>query len=130
MQRICFALQVKPARLAEYRERHAQVWPEMLVALRDAGWNNYSLFTREDGLVIGYFETDSLSAARAAMAATAVNARWQADMADFFEDLVGTPDQDFLPLTEIFNLDDQLVSTGASPQSFQEKSTDNERSTP
>ena len=31
-------LQVRPDRLAEYRERHRAVWPEMLAALREAGW--------------------------------------------------------------------------------------------
>ena len=56
-QRICFTLQVKPSRIAEYKSRHAEVWPEMLQALREAGWHNYSLFLRDDGLLIGYVET-------------------------------------------------------------------------
>jgi L-rhamnose mutarotase len=50
MERVCFLLHVRPERLAEYRERHSGVWPEMLDALRDAGWSNYSLFLRDDGL--------------------------------------------------------------------------------
>jgi L-rhamnose mutarotase len=54
--RYCFCLQVRPERLAEYRERHRAVWPEMLAALRDTGWRNYSLFVRDDGLLIGYLE--------------------------------------------------------------------------
>ena len=45
---------------------------------RDTGWRNYSLFLRDDGLLIGYVEADDLQAAQAAMAATEVNARWQA----------------------------------------------------
>ena len=28
-QRVCFLLQVRPEQLAEYRERHRTVWPEM-----------------------------------------------------------------------------------------------------
>ena len=36
-QRICFQLQVRPDRIAEYRERHAAVWPEMRAALSAAG---------------------------------------------------------------------------------------------
>jgi L-rhamnose mutarotase len=99
---------VKPSRLDEYRERHAAVWPDMLRALKDSGWNNYSIFVRDDGLLIGYFETPSLEAAQAAMAATEVNGRWQAQMGDFFEDLDVAPDEGFLRLTEIFNLEDQL----------------------
>ena len=113
MKRVCFQLQVKPFRLDEYRARHAAVWPEMLTALDDAGWHNYSLFLRADGLLIGYVETTSLKAAHEQMAATEVNGRWQAEMAEFFDDLNdNTPDTGFLVLDEIFNLDDQLSEAG------------------
>jgi L-rhamnose mutarotase len=82
----------------------------MLAALREAGWNNYSLFLRNDGLLIGYFETASLDAARAGMANKEVNSRWQAEMSEFFEELDGVaPDEGFLVLDEIFNLDSQLA---------------------
>lgn len=110
LHRVCFQLQVKPERLAEYRERHAAVWPDMLRALADTGWHNYSLFVRDDGLLIGYFETESLEAAQAGMAETEVNARWQAEMGEFFVDLDLPPDQGFLQLTEVFHLEDQLAA--------------------
>jgi L-rhamnose mutarotase len=106
VRRICFTLQVKPERLEEYRRRHARVWPEMLAALRDAGWRDYSLFLREDGLLVGYLVTEDFGAAQAGMEATEVNTRWQAEMADFFVD--GRPDHHMRVLTEVFNLDDQL----------------------
>ena len=110
MQRVCFQLQVKPERIEEYTARHAAVWPEMLRALAATGWHNYSLFLREDGLLIGYFETPSLEAAQQGMADTDVNGRWQADMAEFFEDLGDAkPDIGFLVLQEIFHLEDQLA---------------------
>ena len=44
MTRVCFRLQVDPARLTEYRDRHAAVWPEMLRAIAASGRRNYSLF--------------------------------------------------------------------------------------
>ena len=111
MTRVCFQLQVRPDRIEEYTARHAAVWPDMLRALRATGWHNYSLFLRPDGLLIGYLETPSLDAARAGMAATEVNARWQAEMAEFFEDLGdAAPDTGFLQLEEIFNLEDQLAA--------------------
>jgi L-rhamnose mutarotase len=108
--RVCFQLQVKPDRVAEYKERHAHVWPDMLAALEATGWHNYSLFLRGDGLLIGYVETPSLDAAVTGMAETEVNARWQAEMAEFFEELDGVPpDQGFLVLEEVFHLEDQLA---------------------
>jgi L-rhamnose mutarotase len=104
-QRVCFLLQVRPDRVAEYRDRHRRVWPEMRQALQAAGWRNYSLFLREDGLLVGYLECDDFAAARAAMEATTVNQRWQAEMADLFEDLDDQrPDERMRPLEEVFHL--------------------------
>ena len=113
---VCFQLQVKPDRIEEYRQRHAAVWPEMLRALKAADWNNYSLFLREDGLLIGYFETADLASAQAGMAATAVNARWQAEMGEFFVALDGAPDTGFLQLTEVFHLEDQLIDLATATE--------------
>lgn len=105
--RYCFSLQVKPDRLAEYTDRHARVWPEMRSALRDAGWGNYSLFLRDDGLLIGYVETEDLVAAQRTMAGTEVNGRWQAEMAEFFVGIDGRPpDTSMTLLTEVFHLGD------------------------
>jgi len=43
------------------------------------------------------------------MAATDVNARWQREMAGFFDQLGDRrPDEGFLVLEEIFHLEDQL----------------------
>jgi len=90
--------------LDEYREQHEHVWPEMRAALAEAGWGNYSLFLADDGLLVGYLETDDYQAALDAMAATEVNARWQARMAGYFVS-DGPPDRSFLRLPEIFHID-------------------------
>ena len=106
MPRICFRLQVDPARLDEYRERHAAVWPQMRAALSATGWRNYSLFLADDGALIGYLECDDFAACQAAMAATEVNARWQAEMAGFFVNLgERRPDEGMQPIPEVFHLD-------------------------
>jgi L-rhamnose mutarotase len=105
MERVCFLLQVRGDRLEEYRERHRAVWPDMLDALSATGWHNYSLFLRDDGLLVGYLETDDFAAAAAAMELTDVNARWQAEMAEFFELPSGErPDTGLTRLEEIFHL--------------------------
>jgi len=106
MERVCFLLKVRPERLEEYKERHKKVWPEMLQALRETGWHNYSLFLRGDGLLVGYFETPDLQRALAGMADRDVNSRWQRDMAPFFENLGGRrPDEGFQQLDEVFHLE-------------------------
>ena len=107
--RVCFQLHVKPDRLTEYRERHAAVWPDMLQAIADSGRHNYSLFLREDGLLIGYYETDSVVESQAALAADPRTVAWESEMAEFFISLDGRPDQNSVELPEIFNLEQQLV---------------------
>lgn len=105
MERGCLLLKVKPGRLAEYKERHKAVWPEMLDALRETGWHNYSLFLREDGLLVGYFETPDYQSALAGIANRQGNLRWQREMAPFFENPEDLrPDDAFLRLEEIFHL--------------------------
>ena len=105
-ERVCFTLAVRPDRLEEYRARHREVWPEMLAALRQTGWRNYSLFLRDDGLLIGYLESDDFAAAQRGMEETEVNARWQGEMAELFELPDGArPDTGFTRLAEIFHLD-------------------------
>lgn len=106
MERICFTLRIKPGKLDDYKHHHATVWPEMLDALRAAGWRNYSLFSAPDGLVIGYLETESFEQALALMDSTDVNARWQALMQPYFELPDGErPDTVMTPLSEYFHLD-------------------------
>jgi L-rhamnose mutarotase len=103
--RICFLLQVKPARLEEYKRRHESVWPEMREALTKAGWHNYSLFLRDDGLLIGYLETPDFDRALKVMADNAINRKWQKEMAHFFDGVPGrNADEQMRPVPEVFHL--------------------------
>jgi L-rhamnose mutarotase len=104
--RVCFLLKVRPEKIEEYKERHAQVWPEMKAALHATGWHNYSLFLRPDGLLVGYLETDDFERAREGMKNYPVNAKWQAEMLPFFESFgSGAADDNMAPLLEVFHLD-------------------------
>ena len=117
-QRVCFQLQVDPARLDEYRERHAAVWPDMLRAIEASGRRNYSLFLRDDGLLIGYYEVDDDEAAQASLANDPRTASWEAEMAEFFIALDGArPDQGAPRIPEVFHLEDQLAALDADAAS-------------
>lgn len=107
MQRVGFLLKVKAEQVAEYRQRHRAVWPEMQDALRRNGWHNYSLFMGADGLLFGYVEVaESFDVALAGMAREEVNARWQTFMDGFFEIAPGLrADQAMRELDEVFHLD-------------------------
>jgi L-rhamnose mutarotase len=104
VERVCFLARVRPGRLDEYRRRHQAVWPQMRAGLSAAGWGNYSIFLADDGQLVGYLETGDYEGALDAMAATEINKRWQADMAEFFV-ADGAPDQSFTRINEIFHLD-------------------------
>lgn len=104
-RRVCFTMRLKPGRVDDYLAAHESVWPEMLDALRETGWSNYSLFVdKPNALVVGYLETDDFERSVAEMALRPVNGRWQAGMAEFFADDV-EPDRTMEQLTEYFHLD-------------------------
>src|SRR4029077_6798651 len=125
--RVVFQRQVRADRIAEYRARHAAVWPDMLQALAATGWHNYSLFLRADAPLRADVETTSIEEAQAGMARTEVDAGWQAEMAEFFEDLEGrAPDEGFLVLEEIFHLEDQLSAVTATGAQATEQATQEE----
>jgi L-rhamnose mutarotase len=105
VKRVCFVLNVKPDKLEDYRTKHREVWPEMRNALAAAGWRDYSLFLREDGLLVGYLVTDDFDRARAAIKSMPVNERWQETVKSLFESLDQYPDDVMQPLDEVFHLD-------------------------
>ncbi|MGL3149373.1 L-rhamnose mutarotase [Microbacterium sp. A82] len=115
--RYCFQLQIRPELLEEYLERHSPVWPEMLAEIAASGRRNYSLFLGESGRLIGYYETDDDAAAQAYLAQSAVATRWESEMARFFVGLDGRPDQAATPLTEVFNLAEQLSAAASDNES-------------
>ena len=106
MPRVAFLLKVRPDKLEEYKAHHTQVWPELLEAHRRAGWHNYSLFIREDGLVFGYFETPhSYQAAVEAIEKEEINARWDEFMAPYLEAVNTATGETMLELEQVFHLD-------------------------
>ena len=43
MQKYAFRMQLQPGSEAEYPRRHDAIWPELVVLLRDAGVQDYSI---------------------------------------------------------------------------------------
>lgn len=114
MTRVAFQLLVRPEMIDAYIERHSPVWPEMLAEIAASGRRDYSIFLGEGGRLFGYYETDDDEAAQAYLARSEIAARWEASMAPFFTGLEGRADQAATPLTEVFNLHDQLTESSAS----------------
>ncbi len=86
IDRAGFVMQLRADRIDDYLTAHQTVWPDMLAALSEAGWRNYSLFIRkEDGLLFGYVETDDFDAACARMDEVDANTAWQQHMSEYFD---------------------------------------------
>jgi L-rhamnose mutarotase len=104
MERVGFTMRLLPGQEAEYRRRHAAVWPEMLDALRAAGARDYSIFVNGDQL-FAYLVVDDFDRFRAAMAVSPVNERWQAEMAALIDPLTDPATGFHQRLEEVFHLD-------------------------
>ena len=103
MERIGFLMALRPGAETEYRRRHAAVWPEMLDELRAAGAGTYSIFLHGDEL-FGYLEVENFDRFRWHMAASEVNERWQAEMADLIDPLTDQATGFHRRLDEVFRL--------------------------
>jgi L-rhamnose mutarotase len=76
LERLCYVFELAPGQEEEYLRRHAEVWPEVIDAIKDAGFANYSLFKRGRE-VYAYAECEpDVATAMARLEATEVNARW------------------------------------------------------
>ena len=108
MQRVGFLLKVRPERLAEYRQLHNPIWPDLARDLRGAGMRNYTLWLALDGTEFGYLECDDWAAVCDRLATSDVHARWQQLMQDFLETprSAGQGGQPVVMLEQVFNLDD------------------------
>ncbi len=104
MQRIGFAMRLRSGQEAEYRRRHAAVWPEMLDELRAAGAHDYSIFLHGDDL-FGYLVVDDLARFQSYLAVSDVNARWQAEMGDLIDPMTDPATGFHRQLDEVFHLD-------------------------
>jgi len=104
MERIGFSMKLLPGAEAEYRERHAAVWPEMLGELKAAGARNYSIFQRGEDL-FAYLEVEDFERFRSHMNASPVNERWQVDMARLIDPLTDPATGFHRRLVEVFHLE-------------------------
>jgi len=77
MQRYGMLIKVRPEKLDEYKELHANPWPGVLKTIYDCNIRNYSIYLK-DGFLFGYYEYigDDYAADMARMAADPVTQEW------------------------------------------------------
>ena len=104
MERIGFAMRLRPGAEDEYRRRHADVPPDLLADLKAAGARNYSIFLRGEDL-FAYLEVDDFERFTTMMSASEANARWQPEMADLIDPLTDPATGFHRRLDEVFHLE-------------------------
>ncbi|MFC7335637.1 L-rhamnose mutarotase [Haloferula chungangensis] len=52
MKTVAFKMKLKPGKVAEYKKRHDEIWPELAAAIRAAGISDYSIFLDEESLTL------------------------------------------------------------------------------
>ncbi|PIV76319.1 MAG: L-rhamnose mutarotase [Rhodobacteraceae bacterium CG17_big_fil_post_rev_8_21_14_2_50_65_11] len=57
MQRMAMVIGLKPERAEEYKQLHANAWPEILERITACNISNYSIYLKEpENLLFGYWE--------------------------------------------------------------------------
>lgn len=88
MERLCHVFRVVPGREEEYVRRHVEIWPEMVEAMKEAGFGNYTLFRRgQEVIAVCECEPD-VETCFARFAELGVGERWAASMEGIVVDLV------------------------------------------
>jgi L-rhamnose mutarotase len=102
MQRVAFLLRLRPGAEEAYDKAHIEVWPEMLALLKRAGISEYSIF-RRDQLLVLTMQVENFEEVWARIEADPVNTRWQAAMAPYFAPLDPLrPGERFPMMREVF----------------------------
>jgi len=52
MKRVAFKMQLHPGKIAEYKRRHDELWPELRDLLKQTGIADYSIFLDEETLAL------------------------------------------------------------------------------
>jgi len=103
-KRYAFMLKLRPGVADAYEEAHRAVWPEMLALLKRAGISEYSIYRRDELLILA-LRTEDFEATWKHIENDPVNLRWQAAMAPYFAPVEEIrPGERFAMLEEVFYL--------------------------
>lgn len=84
-----WTMKLREGGAAGYRALHEAVWPEVIAALGEAGYRNYSIFIRGD-TIFGSFDCDDLDRVAAVQKTSPALARWREAVSRFADN---RPDQ-------------------------------------
>lgn len=104
MERVCFTFDLYEGAEAEYKKRHDAIWPELVAAIKDAGFANYSLFRRGTQIVAYAEVSPDLATALGKLGKSEYNAKWATWFEDLIVNLTDAKGQ-LMSMTEVWHLD-------------------------
>ncbi|KAJ0341342.1 hypothetical protein COL154_014141 [Colletotrichum chrysophilum] len=104
MEKYAFRMRLNPGRQAEYKARHDAIWPELVVLLKEAGVEDYSIHLDEETNALFGVMWRRTDHRMDALPEHPVMRRWWAMMADLMET---GPDEApvAVPLTTLFHME-------------------------
>ena len=103
MEKFAFKMQLNPGCRDAYKQRHDDIWPELVALLKDAGVSDYSIHLDEEtGILFGVlWRTDDHG--MHSLPSHAIMRKWWDHMTDLMET---KPDNEpvAVPLTPVFHM--------------------------
>jgi L-rhamnose mutarotase len=104
LKRYAFMLRLRPGVEEAYEKAHREVWPEMLALLKSVGISEYSIYRRDELLILTLRAAD-FEKTWSQLDNHPVNLRWQETMAPLFAPHEGLrPGERFPMMEEVFYL--------------------------
>jgi len=106
MQRYGSVIKIKTEKLEEYKNYHADIWPEVLDMIRECNIRNYSIYYK-DGYLFSYFEYhgSDYQADIEKMAADPKTQEWWAIVKPMQEPLETRKEGEWWAGMEVFHMD-------------------------
>jgi L-rhamnose mutarotase len=104
VERLCHSFRIVPGTEEECVRRHCEIWPELIQAMKEAGFSNYSLFRRVTDVVANCECSPEIETCFNLCAEAGIAGRWQEHMRGIVVALVG-PEGNLVRFAEDWHLD-------------------------
>ncbi|MDN3476449.1 L-rhamnose mutarotase [Pseudoalteromonas sp. APC 3355] len=104
MEKIAFTMTLLPGHEAEYKKRHDEIWPELVIELKNAGVSDYSIFHEPSSNTLFAVLKRANNHTMDNLPLTPVVKKWWAFMSDIME--TNSDNSPVVtPLQQVFHLD-------------------------
>ncbi|WP_340114885.1 L-rhamnose mutarotase [Maribellus mangrovi] len=85
MERMAFKMHLNEGQKEEYKKRHAEIWPELKLLLKESGISEYSIFLDEETNTLFAFQKVSGEGGSQELGKTEIVQKWWKYMADIMK---------------------------------------------